>query len=108
MRGKQRLLTLGFISTVLPIFFGLSDKAEARDCSTYGNDAGTTAWMGCIEAVYINRDNRFRRTVYFSDNNTPKTAIIDCSTNSVYWPDTRTTGYFSAGTILRKACTDYN
>lgn len=93
---------------VLPLIFIVTGKAIARDCETYGNDGGTTAWMGCIQAVYINRDNRFKRTVYLTNNNTPYTVIIDCASNTVYFPDTGKTGYFSAGTILRKACTDYN
>jgi hypothetical protein len=101
-------LPLMLFAGILPLILIVTGKAKARDSSTYGNDAGTTAWMGCIEAVYINRDNRFRRTVYLTNNNTPFTAIIDCSSNTVYWPDSGKSGYFSAGTIFRKACTDYN
>jgi hypothetical protein len=41
----RKLLLLTLYLSALPIILGLTDKAEARDCSTYGKDAGTTAWM---------------------------------------------------------------
>lgn len=108
MLSMRKPLPLMLFAGVLPLIFLVTGKAIARDCSTYGNDAGTTAWMGCIEAVYINRSNRFRKSIYYTNNNTPDTAIIDCASNSVHWSDTGKTGRYSAGTIFRKACTDYN
>ena len=97
-------LFIGFIAVS-----GISPaKTLARDCETYGQMAESRAWMGCITSVHIDSENRFKRTVYLLYNGRPVTAQIDCRANRVFFPENRQTGFIQSGTILRRACTEYD